>query len=209
MNNFKITLAALGCAWCCCINMGHAADTPAAVKAADTTPAPAPVLPGADPGANPMDSVIGSVSAFDRTRPFKPGEKLVYFVNIKDGDKVRSPFRVAFVASGMGIAPAKAGKIEGTGHHHILIDTPMPADIKTPIPFDVPGEYLHQHYKHFGGGETETVLELPVGKHTLRLLFADNQHVPYYIASNQITIDVISAAARPDDQKKDTAAKKK
>lgn len=91
----------------------------------------------------------------------------------------------------MGVAPVAAGKIEGTGHHHILIDRPFPADIKAPIPFDKPGEYLNQSYKHFGKGETETVLDLPPGKHTLRLLFADHQHVPYYIASKEITIEVM------------------
>jgi hypothetical protein len=173
----------------------HAADNaPAARPDSGTATMPT------DPAGNPMDSVIGGVSALDRTRPFKPGEKLVYFVNIKDGDRVKSPFRIAFVASGMGISPVKAGKIEGTGHHHLLIDTPMPVDIKAPIPFDKPGEYKNQHYKHFGGGETEAVLDLPVGKHTLRLLFADYQHVPYYIASNQITIEVLSSPGH--DEKK-------
>jgi hypothetical protein len=49
---------------------------------------------------------------------------------------------------------------------------------------------LHQHYKHFGKGETETVLNLPPGKHTLQLLFADDKHVPYYIRSNAISIEV-------------------
>ena len=137
------------------------------------------------------DSVISGISAFDRTRPFPVAAKLVYFVNIKDGDKVTSPFRVAFVVSGMGVAPVKAGAIEGTGHHHILIDLPLPVDIKKAIPFDKPDEFQHQHYKHFGKGETETVLSLPPGKHTLRLLFADHAHVPYYINSKEISIEVL------------------
>ena len=141
------------------------------------------------------ESVISSVSAFDRTRPFPVAAKLAYFVNIKDGDKVTSPFRVAFVVSGMGVAPVSAGKIEGTGHHHILIDLPLPVDIKKSIPFDKPDEVAHQHYKHFGKGETETVLTLPPGKHTLRLLFADNAHVPYYINSKEITIEVLKPAS--------------
>jgi hypothetical protein len=137
------------------------------------------------------ESVISGISAFDRTRPFPVAEKLAYFVNIKDGDKVRSPFRVAFAISGMGVSPVKAGKIDGTGHHHILIDMAMPADIKAPIPFDRPDEYKNQHYKHFGKGETETVLNLPPGKHTLRLLFADHDHVPYYISSKVVAIEVM------------------
>jgi hypothetical protein len=136
------------------------------------------------------ESIISSLSALERTRPFPIADKIAYFVNIKNGDRVRSPFRVAFVVSGMGVAPVTAGHIEGTGHHHILIDMPMPADIKAPIPFDKPDEYANQHYKHFGKGETETTLNLPPGKHTLQLLFADHKHVPYYIRSKMITIEV-------------------
>ena len=137
------------------------------------------------------DSVISDISASDRTRPFLPGEKLLYFTNIKNGDQVKSPFRVAFVASGMGVSPVVAGDIKNTGHHHILIDMPLPVDIKAPIPFDKPDEYLHQHYKHYGNGETEAVLDLPPGKHKLRLLFANHQHVPYYVASREIAITVL------------------
>lgn len=137
------------------------------------------------------ESVISSISALDRTRPFPVGEKVAYFVNLKDGDKLKSPFRVAFSVSGMGVAPASAGKIEGTGHHHILINMPLPVDIKKPIPFDKPAEFLNQRYKHFGKGETEALLDLPPGKHKLRLLFADHGHVPYYIGSKEITIEVL------------------
>jgi hypothetical protein len=139
------------------------------------------------------DSIISTINAGERTRPFPIGEKLAYFVNIKDGDHVKSPFRVAFAVTGMGVAPVAAGKIDNTGHHHILIDMPLPVDIKAPIPFDKPDEYAHQHYKHFGGGETETLLDLPPGKHTLRLLFANYQHIPYYVSSKELTIVVDKA----------------
>jgi hypothetical protein len=138
-----------------------------------------------------MESGTSDISASDRTRPFLPGEKLLYFTNIKDGDQIRSPFRVAFVVSGMGVSPVIAGDIKNTGHHHILIDMPLPVDIKARIPFDRPDEYLHQHYKHYGNGETEAVLDLPPGRHKLRLLFANHEHVPYYVASREIEITVL------------------
>ena len=145
----------------------------------------APATPGV------LDVHICGVSSLERTRPFAIGEKRAYFTNIQDGDQVASPFRVAFAVSGMGVSPVKAGVLEGTGHHHILIDLPLPADIKQPIPFDAPNESQHQHYKHFGGGETETTLDLPPGKHTLRLLFADARHVPYYIDSQVVNVVVL------------------
>ncbi len=144
--------------------------------------------------ADTPDSTVCSVRSIDRTLPFPVGDKALYFVNIRDGDRVHSPFRVVFAVSGMGVSPVEAGKIDGTGHHHILIDLGLPPDIKAPIPFDKTDEYLHQHYKHFGKGQTEAVLNLPPGKHTLRLMFADHQHIPYYIASKEISIDVLPAA---------------
>lgn len=159
-----------------------------AAFAADTSK-PATPLNSAEP-----DSTICSVSAVDRTIPFPIGEKALYFVNLRDGDKVHSPFRVVFAVSGMGVSPVQAGKIDGTGHHHILIDLDLPPDIKAPIPFDKPDEYQHQHYKHFGNGETETVLNLPPGKHKLRLMFANHMHIPYYIASKEISIEVLPTA---------------
>lgn len=141
-------------------------------------------------GAMDTDAAISDLNALERTRPFPVGDQRAYFVNIKNGDKVRSPFRVAFAISGMGVSPVRAGAIDGTGHHHILIDKPFPTDIKAPIPFDKADEYAKQHYKHFGKGETETILNLPPGKHTLQLLFADHNHVPYYIRSGQVAIEV-------------------
>ncbi|HEV2610514.1 MAG TPA: DUF4399 domain-containing protein [Noviherbaspirillum sp.] len=177
-------LAAIACSAVCTATLAaEPAKAPQAVKASAPLKSPETTLN--------TESVISSISALDRTRPFPIAEKVAYFVNIKDGDKVRSPFRVAFSITGMGVAPVAAGKIEGTGHHHILIDMPMPADIKKPIPFDKPEEYLNQRYKHYGKGETEAILDLPPGKHTLRLLFADHKHVPYYIASKEITIEVM------------------
>ena len=144
------------------------------VSAADTGKKSQPALNSVTP-----DATICSVSAIDRTVPFTVG------------DKVRSPFRVVFAVSGMGVAPVAAGNIEGTGHHHILIDLDLPLDIKQPVPFDKTDEFQHQHYKHFGKGETETVLNLPPGKHKLRLMFANYQHIPYYIASKELTIEVL------------------
>ncbi|MCG2635045.1 MAG: DUF4399 domain-containing protein, partial [Gammaproteobacteria bacterium] len=45
---------------------------------------------------------------------------------------------------------------------------------------------------HFGGGQTETTLELAPGKHTLQLLLGDFAHRPHQppVVSKQITIEV-------------------
>ena len=116
----------------------------------------------------------------------------VYFVNVNNGDQLRSPFRVIFGLSRLGLAPAGVAK-EATGHHHLLINTPLPYDLKKPIPFS-------DKYRHFGGGQSEAVVTLPPGKHTLQLLFADSEHKPFVktssgqsvvVFSRQISIEVL------------------
>ena len=83
----------------------------------------------------------------------------------------------------MGVAP-KGVKMANVGHHHVLVDTELPA-MDQQIPND-------RNHVHFGAGETEARLELPPGKHTLQLLLGDHDHVPHDppIHSNRITITV-------------------
>lgn len=141
---------------------------------------------GKEIGKAPLDmDICSSNGAAERTRPLLNESKAVYFVNLRDGDKVTSPFRIAFGLVGMGIAPAGVN-VENTGHHHLLIDQKLTNDMLIkPIPFT-------EKYRHFGKGETEATLELPVGKHTLRLLFANAYHQPYYVSSKEVTIEVLS-----------------
>ena len=94
----------------------------------------------------------------------------VEFATPRDGDTVTSPFKVRFVVRNMAVVPA--GEIKpGTGHHHILINTP-PIEENNVIPAD-------DQHKHFGKGQTETELSLPPGEHTLSLQFADGLHRSY------------------------------
>ncbi|HMB76709.1 MAG TPA: DUF4399 domain-containing protein, partial [Kiloniellaceae bacterium] len=46
--------------------------------------------------------------------------------------------------------------------------------------------------RHFGGGQTETTLELAPGRHTLQLILGDWSHIPFDppLVSQQITITV-------------------
>ena len=65
--------------------------------------------------------VCSSNSAVERTRPYVNEAKVVYFVSLRDGDKVTSPFRIAFGLVGIGVAPAGI-RMENAGHHHLLIN---------------------------------------------------------------------------------------
>jgi hypothetical protein len=114
----------------------------------------------------------------------------VEFSNLARGQQLRSPFQVDFAVRGMGVVPA--GKpLDGAGHHHILVNTPLPVNIQAQIPFS-------DTHKHFGKGQTGTVLDLPPGRHKLRLLFADHEHRPYFVFSPEIEVTVTGPrTARP------------
>ena len=118
----------------------------------------------------------------ERTRVNVLAPTDVEFSNLGRGYRVRTPFAVEFAVRGMGVVPAGLA-LAGTGHHHILIDTKLPLDVRAEIPFS-------DTHRHYGKGQTSTVLDLPPGKHTLRLLFADHDHRPYFVFSPEIEITV-------------------
>jgi len=109
--------------------------------------------------------------------------RAVSFVEPSDGARVTSPFTVRMATEGLTVEPAGTVR-EGHGHHHILVDTPLPP-LGLPIPSD-------DRHRHFGQGQTETTLDLPPGEHTLTLLFAGGDHVPYAPAvSRTIKVTVV------------------
>jgi Domain of unknown function (DUF4399) len=114
-----------------------------------------------------------------------PPNASVYFISPKDGDTVTSPFKVQFGLSGMGVAPAGVEKPK-TGHHHLVIDATLsPEELTQPIASDA-------KHVHFGGGQTEAMVTLPAGRHTLQLVLGDWSHVPFNppLLSPVITVTV-------------------
>ena len=107
----------------------------------------------------------------------------VYFVNIVDGDNVSNPIKVNFGLKNFGVVPAGIN-LEFAGHHHLLIDVDL-EDFKAPIPSD-------SNHIHFGKGQTETVLSLSKGQHTLQLVLGNYLHIPHDppIMSDKILINV-------------------
>jgi hypothetical protein len=120
-----------------------------------------------------------------------PEEAEVYFIDLEDGATVSSPLIVRFGLAGMGVAPAGTEK-EMTGHHHLLIDRPAlgegefgAEELELAIPND-------DNHRHFGGGQTQTTIELAPGQHTLQLVLGDAGHVPHNppVTSEVITVTV-------------------
>ena len=105
-----------------------------------------------------------------------------YFIDLKDGDTVKSPLLIRFgLTEQMGIAPALADWPD-TGHFHLIIDS------KTPNPDrPISNKHLHLHK-----GQTEAIVELKKGRHTLQIVMGDYSHIPHDppVMSEQITINV-------------------
>lgn len=122
------------------------------------------------------------VAAQDLRQPAPAGAK-VYFIEPRDGAEITGPVTIKMGLVGMGIAPAGVDK-PNTGHHHVLIDTNL-TDPAAAIPAD-------DKHRHFGGGQTETTIALPPGRHTLQLVLGDQNHIPHnpIIASEVITVTV-------------------
>lgn len=110
-----------------------------------------------------------------------PSDAAAYIISPNDGATVPSTFTVKFGLRGMGVAPAGMNKAN-TGHHHLIIDGELPA-LNQPMGSNV---------KHFGGGQTETTVTLPPGKHSLQLILGNHLHVPHNppVLSEKISITV-------------------
>ena len=102
-------------------------------------------------------------------KPSPPGAR-VYFVGLRNWSVVPAAATIRFGLVNMGVAPAGFEKAH-TGHHHLLIDTPVP-----PLDQPIPSDFNHLH---FGAGQTEAQVNLPLGVHTIQLLLGDESHVPH------------------------------
>jgi len=128
-------------------------------------------------------------------QPSPKGAK-VMIISPRDGKTVKGPVRVVFGLKGMGVCPAGLvlpdGKPkENTGHHHLLVDTEKLPNMGLPLA-------ASKTLLHYGGGQTEATLDLPPGKHTLQLVFADYAHIPHNppLVSKKITITVVAKESK-------------
>lgn len=112
--------------------------------------------------------ISSSISVYGGETPSVTGTK-VYFINLIDGQKIKSPYLVQLgLTSEMGIAPALADWPD-TGHHHIIIDSTITNMNKS----------ISNKHVHLGKGQTEILLKLASGKHTIQIFFGDYSHIPH------------------------------
>jgi hypothetical protein len=137
-----------------------------------------------DEGASAGHGVAVAQAAKPAQRTPAPADAYCYIGWPNDGEVVKTTrLKIWFGTRNFGVAPAGVNK-PNTGHHHLLIDAPLP-DLNEAIPND-------RNHLHFGLGQTETVIELTPGTHTLQLLMGDADHVPHDppVMSKKITIHV-------------------
>jgi hypothetical protein len=139
---------------------------------------PAPAAPAAapPPAAAPAPATLARKPA--------PTGAMAYIIEPADAARVTNPVRVVFGLKGIGVAPAGVDRNDA-GHHHLLVDAPLPTNLGLPIAND-------EQHRHFGGGQTEVELTLTPGRHTLQMLLGDHLHIPHDppIASSVVTIEV-------------------
>lgn len=114
-----------------------------------------------------MDSTKAAVPAL----PAVPAGAKVYFKNLKNGETVKSPFKVEMAVEGMKVDTA-GRVVAASGHFHILVDAGDSIATGQMIVKD-------STHLHYGKGQTSTELTLAPGKHTLTLEFADGLHRSY------------------------------
>jgi hypothetical protein len=149
-----------------------------AIAALLGAPAHAQTPPAHSPEAHPDTPAAGTESTAPVTKGNTPSppDAYVYIGWPNNGQVINASrlpdgrFRVWFGLRNMGVAPAGVN-VPNTGHHHLLIDVALP-----PLDQEIPSDKNHLH---FGHGQTETVLELSPGRHTLQLLLADKDHFPH------------------------------
>ena len=101
-----------------------------------------------------------------------PAEAKVSFIQPADGQVFNNgEVKVVFGIEGMLVAPAGTDT-PNSGHHHLLINLDEMPDMTMPLP-------ASDNVRHFGKGQTETVLMLEPGTHRLQLLLGNYAHIPH------------------------------
>lgn len=101
-----------------------------------------------------------------------------------NGATVTSPVTVRFRLVNYGVAPAGTN-VDRTGHFHLLIDDAAGAPGTV-----IPADSMHIH---FGKGQIEVTVPVPLGRHTLRAVLGDHLHkvIGPELVSAPVTIRVV------------------
>ena len=139
-------------------------------------------------------------------------QERVYFIEPADGAKVVSPVLVKMGTEGLAVRKPFEFQIErGYGHHHLFIDdTDMAVRRRAHTTKSYSADQntiAHDStHLHFHEEQTETLLKLEPGEHTLTLIFGDDFNLPYDpFLTETITITVVTGESQvffiePEDE---------
>jgi hypothetical protein len=139
-------------------------------------------------------------------------QERVFFIEPADGAEVVSPVLVKMGTEGLAVRKPFEFQIErGYGHHHLFIDdTEMAvrrrAHTTKSYSTDQNTIAHDSTHLHFHESQTETLLSLEPGKHTLTLIFGDDFTLPHEpFLTETITITVVAGEGRvflvePEDE---------
>jgi Domain of unknown function (DUF4399) len=145
----------------------------------------------AAPPASPASPAAASMPLHPWQAPVPRLTPEAYFTNLQNDAKIETPFLVKFgLSGGWGLAPISKPLSGKTGHHHLLVNRDLPLDFKQALPFN-------DQYIHFGKGQMEAVLTLAPGTYKLRLLLADDKHLPHFVYSKPLTVTVTKNNGAP------------
>ena len=132
----------------------------------------------------PVAQEGSSSAAIELPTSASASDARVFIISPDNGATVSSPVQVKFGIENMNVSPAGVDA-PNSGHHHLLINMDELPDLSAPLP-------ATESLIHFGGGQTETTIELPSGTHTLQLVLGNYLHIPHTqpVVSEKITITV-------------------
>jgi hypothetical protein len=123
---------------------------------------------GSDGGDGGSDGGDGGDGSDDEYRNGVSADASVSF-NVPGGGTDLTSRYVTWAATADGVDIEESGEVnEGAGHYHIMVDT-EPVEPGETIPSD-------DSHVHYGTGQTDGVLELEPGDHTLHLQVGDGEH---------------------------------
>jgi hypothetical protein len=148
-------------------------------------------------GAAPPPPPPAAAAADTGARKASPPGAKAYIISPENGASVPLTVLVRFGLDKMEVVRAGVDA-PNSGHHHLLIDAPLPPSDE-PIPND-------ENHLHFGAAQTEAIITLTPGKHTLQLLLGDAHHMQHVPPVYSAPVTVIAGDApqpktcKPDER---------
>ena len=122
--------------------------------------------------AETVDTAAAAAASATPAPAAAPAVAAVHIVSPADGDTVSGDVTVVLSKENVTIAKADGGHVEGTGHHHLFLDSP-PSPDGQPIPPASPTVV------HIGSGDsTFTFKSLKPGPHEVIAVIGYGDHIP-------------------------------